>query len=75
MTIEMLDKMTFVTISVASEMCGMNDKRHRFILKQIKLGTIPFIRIGKDYRVAVLKDDYNEFLKRKGLKNDSVDDS
>lgn len=61
-TAEMCSRMQYCTITQASEFYN-TDKRN--IYAKIKDGSIPNIRIGGDYRVAIWQDEYEIFLKLK----------
>lgn len=71
-TIEMMKKIKFISVSTAGEMFN---KGQRYVLKRIHRGELPFIRIGSEFRIAVWRDEFEEYQKLKGENNDSTDDS
>ena len=61
LTPEMCSRVQFLTVKEAAEFLEMTTKQVYWSIQQNKL---TYIKIDNSYRIAVWRDDYEEFLKK-----------
>jgi hypothetical protein len=73
LTLEQCDLVKWLTVKEATEYYGWKDTRTT--IKKCKDKKLLFIKIGNEYRIPILKEDYQKFMQKKSGDGNVAEDS